>query len=209
MRDREYFYSVILVGLVLLFVPLGVPIELWHVGLGVLLSLFVGFVLFYTRASRFNVGLVVLLFALPFWWFITGSLDAFTMTISISLYLTTAYFLVVNYDQVEIKQENVKIEPMPEIYFGTLAAGLVLIWLMPLETDLVSTAVLGLSLAIAFAWLIKNIGVGLATPTLLILAVLPLVPIIYWPELVWQSFINSALVIAIWSSLFAYVLLRR
>jgi len=209
MNEKEIVACTVLTALFLLLVPLGYDVEIWEIGVGILIAFLACMVLFFTKESRINLVIVVLLISLPFWWMFAGEMTSLLAVASIAFIIPAAFFLVTSYDQIEVKQEHVVQESMPEVYLAVLLIAVVITYFAPIQPDTIQVGFLAVSLGIALAWLFKNVGVGVALPTLALLAVIPLVLVLWWPDIIWENLISSSLVIALWSSLGAYAVLHR
>lgn len=210
MKEEHILYSVVLTGLIILLVPMGFTFGLWQVGLGVLVAMIAALGLFYSQESRFNIGIIVLLLTFPLWWWLADMVTEEIVVASIAFYITTIFFFATTYDQIKVERESAEEQQsVPGIYIAVLVIGFFIAWFGPLEVDRIQAAIVGISLGLMFAWLFKSIGVKFAMPTLILVAALPLVGVIWLPELIWGELINTSLTIAIWSSLGAYAVLRR
>jgi hypothetical protein len=162
-----------------------------------------------TKESRASIGLVVLALTFPLWWILADQLTPIVIVASIALFIAAMFFLVVNYDQIQVERETTQEQSIPGIYLAVAIIGLFIGWFAPLEVDRIQAILLGVGLGLMFAWLFKSIGIRFALPTLILVAILPLVGVIFYPELIWTQLINTALTIGIWSSLGAYAVLTR
>jgi len=209
MKEEHIVYSVVLTGLIILLVPLGFTFELYQVGLGIVVAMIAALGLFYTQESRLNIAVLTLLLTFPLWWWLADILTEEIIVASIAFYITTIFFLATTYDQIKVERESVKEQSVPGMYIAVAVIGFFIAWFGPLEVDRIHAIILGIGLGLMFAYLFKNIGVKFAMPTLVLVAAIPFIGVLWFSDLIWTELINTSLTIAIWSSLGAYAVLRR